>query len=1098
MSNSGSDEDDSDLKSSDRGNVNKSDNEGTRRGNKNSVISSVEYDHLKSSPAGFHIQADSVSISIDSNSGRSAQSQMKEETNEMKWKNDHENGKKPSNRTAYLSPKVFNSGTGLSMEVDKVHGKMFFAVEEKNYGDSSKFVSKDSVIEATAASGVRIGDERNKSGEGKDSAGVRQVRYKEYSILVIKSQEDSLQKISLKNNIYDSISEEHSDDGGGASTRNETKANTSHGQKQGYGRDRSAANGTGMRDQNRGVHNEDRQKDIPLYGPSSSSQNQGSRSEYGSSSGVGVGSGDGIGSQQLPPPVIPFKDIFNLNAHVIDIDLGYAELNIISALGGYLSPPTVPPSPSSSPPPSSSSPSPSPSRSRSTHFYGTTTSASTSTSTPKVSHTEITISQNVDVPSLSTASLPLPLPLLSLSSKAPKKSSFGFILTSEMIRIRLTDNSYLSNRNHEDKGKKEEKCEELSEPFIVSLVLKNSNVKAFRSSAGVAKSFLSFTAEDLSVFDLTTEQSSQHDFSVTNIKEGSLLKFSDNKYFPDGSNSKNTVSDSKSSRIMPLLFGTTFQRNNVTNDYDFIFDENAACDGGLKYEKDSIGKKKIKVDAAILFQISVTEIYQKATNELSKSAAIFIEMNDVTHKHDPSSNFIRNIVKMLTPCTPLQVIQKKEAFQYMRENIISEKKDIKDSDKKSSTEYDNNIRIVGSAVKTESSEDDNYFTNENSIDNGNSADSVIDGTGDNQYALTRINIRMRKCSIDYECPAAGSRAFLSLGSISLSTTLANNANCYLLKSSVKDFVFHLSNQIMRNPLYEQNPLDMYGNRPLLQNTNVTEQRTPLFQAYDTNPNIYTNIGNRNDASLFLGSVNVGQVRRNGFSLDYDRFLDVHSFIQLLTVDNLSSLITVTAAETVQPTHIQVIKERKYTGDSNKHKNGDKVDQQNNRNKISMDEVEESERGVDDKSTLEKQRTSDAPDSMDMNNIGNDIATTSKIKKEGGGQDISKVYQPKHHENTSTSTENKNDDVTIDVARTAMRSVRANSPFTGSIRAPSMDSRLSPSSSSSSSSMNVELSVGLFCVYVCMDSVDVLTVSTNSFNRNNCDSSFLLQFPLTFY
>ena len=269
--------------------------------------------------------------------------------------------------------------------------------------------------------------------------------------------------------------------------------------------------------------------------------------------------------------------------------------------------------------------------------------------------------------------------------------------------------------------------------------------------------------------------------------------------------------------------------------------------------------------------------------------------------------------------------------------------------------------------------------------------------------MTKINIRLRRCFIDYVCPAVKSRVFLSIGSASLSTTIANNSNGYLLKFAAKDFVLHLSNQIIRNPLYEQNPLDMDGNRPHHHTPNLNmnmSMKSSMTHTYYPKP----------DNVLDPMKSQIRKTGSSNFVLDFDRFLDEHNFIQLVTIDDLNFLAS-----------MNLFKPRALTAASNAGE-GDTH---------SMFRAEECSRD-----------TADVKVQADRVQQGSYALSTHQGKDSADSHRAIPIAR------------------TVETARTATCDVRA-------------------SPSPSNSSVSVEISMGLFCVYVCVDSVDVLTVRTIS-------------------
>jgi hypothetical protein len=141
------------------------------------------------------------------------------------------------------------------------------------------------------------------------------------------------------------------------------------------------------------------------------------------------------------------------------------------------------------------------------------------------------------------------------------------------------------------------------------------------------------------------------------------------------------------------------------------------------------------------------------------------------------------------------------------------------------------------------------------------------------FEITKVSVRVRKCLIDYCCEEISSRVLVSVGLLSVSSTIVSNSPNYSLKFGVNDFSLLISNKLIHNVEFEQSPLDVMGNF-----TNIT-----------TNQDIYSD----NKSILKGGRNNENDNKKpdNFITLDYDRFIDAHGFVQLATVDHLDNTIT---------------------------------------------------------------------------------------------------------------------------------------------------------------------------------------------------------------
>lgn len=545
-----------------------------------------------------------------------------------------------------------------------------------------------------------------------------------------------------------------------------------------------------------------------------------------------------------------------------------------------------------------------------------------------------------------------------------------------MVRIRLSCNDGIPCENHgndyqssntKTNSKKNTKFESLYDPVAVTLVVRNSSLKVLRTVFTEETSFLSFSAEDFSVYELIDG------YGFGGLKGSLYSDLYDTR--PENVKAKR---GNQSCEITPFLFGTTFHRRSVTDD-DQLPSESS------RYGKEELKSEKLS-SPIFLIQMCRTEETKKFAKEKTKKVSVFIDLNNITHKHNPSSNFIRNITYLLTPCSISEIMRNRAVNKIMRENIYKTAK---------------NHLTVPHAADTLLAKSD--------VDSTQSLSNTVKNTEQNShvFAMTKINIRLKKCFLDYVCTAVKSRVFVSIGSASFSTTLANNSNGYLLKFSAKDFVLHLSNQIIRNPLFEQNPLDMDGNRSLHHTQNTKSSATHTHYPKPGNTSDLMRNPNQNYKANSENSV-----------LDFDRFLDEHNFIQLVTVDDLNFLASMNLFKPRVPSPAP------NAGEGDTHRLFRAVQCSTDGSDVKAGSVQ-------------------------------DCTYASSINR--SGSNCAESYQAI----PLAITEDK----TLTAAESTQQTVR-----TADARAPN---------SPSNSSVSVEISMGLFCVYVCVDSVDVLAVRTIS-------------------
>ena len=463
----------------------------------------------------------------------------------------------------------------------------------------------------------------------------------------------------------------------------------------------------------------------------------------------------------------------------------------------------------------------------------------------------------------------------------------------------------------------------------------------------------------------------------------------------------------------------------------------------------------------------------------NKSISIFLEINDITIKHDPRSSFLKNIAQLLTPTSPKGIIQKRkkwdeknlknenrerDGYQFYGNKKMREDENCVDNNKRSCSDDQDSIGNIRNKSYNSDNCDDNNNYNNNNDNRNNHNNTNINNVISIPYTVSKINVKINKCYLDYICPGINSRTFLTFGYITLSSTIVSNSQAFSFKFSTKDFSLYLSNQIFQFPLLEQNPLNVFGNRLQLTNSNINlmkRTREPLFESHRNNNN------NENiDHNNYKIAPQSGKTKTNKITFDLDRFLDAHSFIQIITIDECTSLIV-----------INPVKDKGSNIDLNKNKNKNK-----NANAIIKSEVvTENETETENENEKKKQEREMEEGIVPVPDINNPIDLTLSPFPPPS---VPLIFPPFSNSirpivapiscSTPTNTPtpcpgSPSLPVLVPISVPVPIPVPIPIPFP-------------------STAFSVDACLGLFCLYVCMDSVDVLTV-----RKDFIYSIFLLHF-----
>lgn len=295
------------------------------------------------------------------------------------------------------------------------------------------------------------------------------------------------------------------------------------------------------------------------------------------------------------------------------------------------------------------------------------------------------------------------------------------------------------------------------------------------------------------------------------------------------------------SRILtPILHRTTFHRSRVSSD-----------------NMPSMREQ----DSAFLIQLLISDMLRVPINDYNgiknnnfndKSVSINVELHDLTFNFDPTSTFIPTITELLTPCTPQQMIANRNINQIQKMNN-----------------------------KTVSS-----------IQKQNNAHNFNKKQASDQFLIIKLNVQITQCLLDYISPMVQSHSLISVSLITISSTIVNNSKKFSMKFNMKNLAYHLSNRIFRNPVIEQNPLDINGVRfihmitPSKVDENINNMSYDIYNKKYTDMSLNSNLIENSPLNQYRSTE-----KKKNLVLDLDRYLDVHCLVQLLTVDHIEAKLS---------------------------------------------------------------------------------------------------------------------------------------------------------------------------------------------------------------
>lgn len=155
-----------------------------------------------------------------------------------------------------------------------------------------------------------------------------------------------------------------------------------------------------------------------------------------------------------------------------------------------------------------------------------------------------------------------------------------------------------------------------------------------------------------------------------------------------------------------------------------------------------------------------------SSREATQSVHFFIDLYDIILSHEPSSIWILNLVALLTPLSVKQLVIRRKAVEFQDFTLCND-----------------TAKEVCSPVA--------ICVNQNGKEEKDAAFK-------SPFEITKVNVRIRDCVIDYCCPRINSRALFSIGLLTLSSTIVSNSKRFSLKFKALNFALYISNQILND------------------------------------------------------------------------------------------------------------------------------------------------------------------------------------------------------------------------------------------------------------------------------------------------------------
>ena len=278
-----------------------------------------------------------------------------------------------------------------------------------------------------------------------------------------------------------------------------------------------------------------------------------------------------------------------------------------------------------------------------------------------------------------------------------------------------------------------------------------------------------------------------------------------------------------------------------------------------------------------------------STTEM-KSVHFFIDFYDIMLSYDPQSTWILSIANMLTPQTPAQIlchrqVQRLAAVEQRYHQLTAEQQialgcTLDEIIQNFTGETSSNRQLMETQNRQQPMKSSIHSNNSSSSHTENNKKPII--TLNLPFELTKINVRVRNCIIDYCCYPVNSRTFLTIGLLTVTSTIASNSQRFSLKFKVGGLSLYISNTL---PLLTDNTTN--GTSTATTTTRSRYRKKPSHNQIPRAELFPTTATNGTTSSTVPMPVPV-----EIYEEDINHFFHTHCFIALASVDHIDVLVTI--------------------------------------------------------------------------------------------------------------------------------------------------------------------------------------------------------------
>jgi hypothetical protein len=484
-----------------------------------------------------------------------------------------------------------------------------------------------------------------------------------------------------------------------------------------------------------------------------------------------------------------------------------------------------------------------------------------------------------------------------LSPSAAASAGFGFVLTSKIATICLSDNEPYQfdfpelDALIEETGRKGARSQrhvggeapnsEAAKTFSISLSIMEPSIEVMVANKDI---YVSIKADDLSIYEMELPQfrallQSGFDFNQTTGREA---RYGPNRHLVPFIRraSLHSLDSSAGNETFSTLLG-----NN--QDYGRAF------------------------EVRLLLSSTTTASTAVAAATEVKAVHFFIDFHDIMLSYDPQSTWILSVANLLTPQTAAQILchrQEERVRAAIRryEQLSPAQRDMLGTTLEelvANLTAERTTPLHEPTAETASAKSDVA-----SPTSASEADSLQSKKGPITLALpfelTKVNVRVRNCIVDFCCAPCSSRTFLTIGLLTVGATIVSNSPRFSLKFKVGGLSLYISDELPLPTVQE------VGHTKKAQSwaedsVNLNYSRMENSALADSVSGASYRRGSRFRRNPVLfgaasqSAYDAAAAHQPGAEIydeDIGQFFKAHSFVDLASVDHIDVLVTINNSE----------------------------------------------------------------------------------------------------------------------------------------------------------------------------------------------------------